>query len=600
MKHAGALLLTVMLLASLGRSAAGQSSPVRVIVNGQDVSLAAPPIVQSGVVMVPLPGIFEPFGTSAVWLPEERAIVISNRTRAVIRLRINDPYAVVGTERRLLPIAPVLLRDVPFIPAQAIFGLLGAWVKFDEEERALRVSSVLSGVVVQRAAGTLRLIARATGPLQAESRQLTNPDRMVIDLRNAVFRLPDQETPLRDAGVARMRIAQFQARPPVTRIVLDLTQPVDLRVADSPTSFDLTIEVRPRGLAARSPLPAPAAAAPAAAPPAAAPPSPPGGSPATPPPAAPSGDVAPEPPVSPGPPPASGESLKIMQVRVEQSTGVTRVVVEGTATMQYAVRELVDPDRLVVDLLDAVFIPVKQEIPINSAVVENVRAAQFQADPDIARVVVTLKRKVAYSIAAEDAGSTLIISVTDAPLRGHAVVLDPGHGGKDPGAIGPTGLMEKHITLDVALRVRRMLVEDGVRVILTRETDVFIELPDRPRIGRERGGTVFVSIHANANAQTTVNGSETYYLSPVSLALAQMIQDEITRALGLPSRGIKTASFVVLRENAIPSVLVELAFISHPQEEARLRDDAFRERIAAAVARGITRFLAIYPVPAGL
>ena len=136
-------------------------------------------------------------------------------------------------------------------------------------------------------------------------------------------------------------------------------------------------------------------------------------------------------------PSASGEGLKIMQVRVEQGSGVTRVIVEGTVTMQYAVREFVEPDRLVVDLLDAVFIPVKQEIPVNSAVVENVRAAQFQADPDIARVVVTLKRKVAYTIGAEAGGSVLVISVTDAPLRGHAVALDPGHGGGDPGGHSP-------------------------------------------------------------------------------------------------------------------------------------------------------------------
>ena len=599
MRHAGALLLTVTLLASLSRSANGQLSPLRLIVNGQEVPLAATPIVYNSVLMVPLPGIFEPLGSSAVWLPDEKAVVISNRTRAVVRLRINDPYALVGNDQRLLPVAPVLLRDIPFIPAAAVFGLLGAWVKFEEEENALRVSSVVSGITLQRPEGMLRLTAHASGPVQAETRRLTNPERMVIDLRHAVFRLPDQETAVNAAGVARVRVAQFQARPPITRIVLDLTQPVDVRVADSPTSFDLTIEVRPRAAEARpqgiTPAPAPAApGAPSSIPsvPASAPP------PADPVSSQPStGDSVPS-PTSPSRSP--GERLKIMQVRLEQASGVTRVLVQGTAAMQYVVRELVDPDRLVVDVMDAVFIPVKQEIPVNGPAVENVRAAQFQANPDITRVVVTLKRKVAYSVGTDGAGSTLIISLVDAPLRGHAVVLDPGHGGKDPGAIGPTGLMEKDVTLDIALRVRRLLVEDGIRVIMTRETDVFIDLAERPRLGRERGGTVFVSIHANANAQTTVNGSETYYLSPVSLTLAQMIQDEITRSLGLPSRGIKTANFLVLRENTIPSVLVEVAFISHPQEEARLREDAFRARIAAAIARGIRRFLAIYPVPAGL
>ncbi|HEV8339250.1 MAG TPA: N-acetylmuramoyl-L-alanine amidase family protein [bacterium] len=578
MKLAGALLLAVVLFASPARSANSQPSPVRVIVNGREVSLAAPPILHGGVLMVPLPGLFEPFGSSAVWLPDEKAVLISNRTRTVIRLRINDPYAHVGTEPRLLPIAPVLLREIPFLPAQAVFGLLGAFVRFDEEERVLRVSSIVSAVSVQRGGGTLRLTARASGPVQTETRHMTNPERVVIDLRDAVFRLPDQEMGVGEAGVTRVRIAQFQTRPAITRIVLDLTQEVEVRVADSPTSFDLTMEVRPRSAGARTPSRMPPA------PPASSDP----GAPPTPAPSAP-------PPLS-----SSGESLKIMQVRVEQTNGATRVLVEGTAAMQYVVRELVDPDRLVVDIMEAVFIPIKQEVPVNSAVVENVRAAQFQADPDIARVVVTLKRKAAYTITADAGGTALVIVVADAPLRGHVVVIDPGHGGKDPGAIGPTGLMEKHVTLDIGLRVRRLLVEDGVRVVMTRETDVYIELADRARIARERGGTVFVSLHTNANTLAAVNGSETYYLTPLSLSLAQMIQDELARALGLPSRGIKTANFLVLRENTLPSVLVEVAFISHPQEEARLREEAFRDRIAAATARGITRFLAIYPVPAGL
>src|SRR3970040_2363008 len=98
MKHAGALLLAVMLLASPSRSATGQSSPVRLIVNGQDVSLAASPIVHNGVLMVPVPGIFEPFGSSAVWLPDEKGGVMRHRTRAGIRARINDPYALVGAD----------------------------------------------------------------------------------------------------------------------------------------------------------------------------------------------------------------------------------------------------------------------------------------------------------------------------------------------------------------------------------------------------------------------------------------------------------------------------------------------------------------------
>jgi len=151
--------------------------------------------------------------------------------------------------------------------------------------------------------------------------------------------------------------------------------------------------------------------------------------------------------------------------------------------------------------------------------------------------------------------------------------------------------------LDISLRVRDLLARDGVRNVILRDSDLTVELPDRPRLAREAGATIFVSIHANAHGRATVNGSETYFLTPQSLALAQMIQDELGIVLGIPSRGIKTANFLVLRDSGVPSVLVEAAFISNAEDEVRLRDIAFRQRIAAAIHKGIMRFLAIYPAP---
>jgi N-acetylmuramoyl-L-alanine amidase len=267
--------------------------------------------------------------------------------------------------------------------------------------------------------------------------------------------------------------------------------------------------------------------------------------------------------------------------------------------MQYKVREFVFPDRLAIDIQDAVFVPVKQEIPVDGPVIVAVRAAQFTAEPLVTRVVVTLKRKTNYLVNQADGRLTIDLADAAASRAGHIVAIDAGHGGKDPGAIGPTGLRESDVVLDVSLRLRDLLGRDGIRTIMIRDADVFVDLFDRTKVARERGATIMVSIHANAHAQTAVNGSETYYLTPQSLALAQMIQDELGVLLGIPSRGVKTANFVVLREPGVPSVLVETAFISHPDDEARLRDVAFRQRVAQAIYRGITRFLAVYPVPAG-
>jgi N-acetylmuramoyl-L-alanine amidase len=306
---------------------------------------------------------------------------------------------------------------------------------------------------------------------------------------------------------------------------------------------------------------------------------------------------------SPPPPAAAPTSddgtLRIQQVRIEQPGGRFRVLVEGSRPFEHTVRELIEPDRLVIDIAGAVFVPSKQEIPVAGPLVTEVRAAQFQADPDIMRVVVVLRRKAAYTVSpSAENGNTLVIDIPEPSLRGHVVAIDAGHGGRDMGAIGPTGLQEKDLVLDIAQRLREILVRAGVRVVMTRETDTYVDLAERPRTARQQGATVFVSIHGNASTRPAISGSETYYLTPQSLALAQMIQDELAKVAGLASRGVKMANFLVLRENDVPAVLVEVGYVSNLEEETRLRGEAFRQRITEAIMRGVQRFLFVYPVPA--
>lgn len=652
-----------MMLVVGAAPAAGQGG-IQVVVNGTPVLLVAPAVTQAGQIMIPAVRVFEAFGAAALWQPAERSISIGTRTGLAVRMRIGDPVAQVNGYPRPLPAPPALISDQPYVPAHAVFMILGAWVRFDEATRTLHVASQITSMSIRRSGGAVRVVMDATGPLRAETRALADPDRLVVDLHGAAFRLSDQDIPVGEAGVARVRAGQFQIKPYITRVVFDLSQHVDSRVITSADSFALTLEVRPRGSgpAVQAPTPAPSPAAPAAvpglppAPPVASAPVPapaPAPSPApgpaarpTPAPGQPGGLApipAPTPTPAPGRPPAQPamppEPLlpfelypeprapedyqgyeehdvqqlrppaadilpddgvpRIMQVRIEILGARLRVIIEGTLPLEYTARELSDPDRVVVDVAGAIFVPVKQEIPVASAVVSEVRAAQFQANPHITRIVVVLRRKAAFTVAAaNDAGSTLAVEIPEPSARGHVVAIDAGHGGREPGAIGPTGLVEKDVVLDIALRVREMLVRSGVRVVMTREADVFVDLTDRPRMAKRQGATVFVSIHANSSTRPSSSGSETYYLTPQSRALAQMIQEELGRIPGLADRGIKTAGFLVLRDSDMPAVLVEVAYLSNRDEEARLRQSGFRQRLAEAVVRGIQRFLAVYPVPA--
>ncbi|MGH2403001.1 MAG: N-acetylmuramoyl-L-alanine amidase [bacterium] len=597
-------LLVAGLAAAVVAPAAGQSV-IRVIVNGSPLTLAAPAIVQSGQVMIPAARAFEAFGAAAVWLPDERAVVISNRTGLTVRLRIGEAVAQVNGQARPMPAAPMLAGDMVFVPAHFVFAALGAWVRYDEPARTLHVASQITTISVRRAAEAIRLVVDSTGPLRVESRTLVDPDRLVVDLHGGAFRLADQDIAVGHAGVARVRAGQFQIKPYVTRVVFDLLQPVETRLVTASQSFDLTIEVSPRGRVSASapPAPLPVPAPPPVAPAPAHAPNPPLGPVTAAPPPAPGGSPMNEDHHS-QPPPSAFQSvpddgvLRILQVRVDQPGGRFRVLIEGNRPFEHTIRELFDPDRLVIDVSGAVFMPNKQEIPVAGALVAEVRAAQFQADPDITRIVVVLRRKAAYTVGPSDSGNTLVVEIPDTSARGHVVAIDAGHGGRDMGATGPTGLQEKDLVLDIAQRVRELLVKAGIRVVMTRETDVYVDLAERPRAGRAQGATVFVSIHGNASTRPATTGSETYYLMPQSLALGQMIQDELAKVAVIASRGVKTANFLVLRENDVPAVLVEVGYLSNPEEETRLRTEALRQRLAEAIMRGVQRFLVVYPVPA--
>jgi len=223
-----------------------------------------------------------------------------------------------------------------------------------------------------------------------------------------------------------------------------------------------------------------------------------------------------------------------------------------------------------------------------------------------------------------------------APLQ--LIVLDAGHGGHDPGATGPSGLTEKEVVLDVTRRVARMVEETrlGVKVALTRSTDVFVPLRDRTNFANKQRADLFLSIHANAHPRSLSEGVETYFLSseatdnearqvaaiengvvqlesqgsrPKTDALksilwdlaqsefqqessvfAEIVQDSMTRSLQLVNRGVKQAGFYVLGGAAMPAILVEIGFLTNPKEEKKLASSEHRESVARAILAGITDY----------
>lgn len=176
------------------------------------------------------------------------------------------------------------------------------------------------------------------------------------------------------------------------------------------------------------------------------------------------------------------------------------------------------------------------------------------------------------------------------------VAIDPGHGGRDPGAVGIGGLQEKNVVFPVSLRVAELLREAGVDVVMTRNSDVTLDLEPRTIIANNANATVFLSIHANAISlsRPDVNGVETYYYSAAGRQLANVIHANVLPASGFGDRGVKQARFYVLRNTAMPAALLELGFVTGANDAPRLQDPAWQENIAQAITRGLLQYLEPY------
>ncbi|HLT58898.1 MAG TPA: N-acetylmuramoyl-L-alanine amidase [Limnochordales bacterium] len=183
-------------------------------------------------------------------------------------------------------------------------------------------------------------------------------------------------------------------------------------------------------------------------------------------------------------------------------------------------------------------------------------------------------------------------SPQDGPLSGYTIVLDPGHGGRDPGAVGVSGrTWEKYNTWFVALDAKALLEGAGARVVLTRTGDVYVPLPERVATARRHGAALFVSIHNDWNPQPALRGVTTYYWHEASRALAEAMQAALVGRLGARNVGVLRQPFYVLRMADVPAVLVELGFLSNGEDEALLAQPAYRYRAAEAIYQGVLRYL---------
>ncbi len=396
----------------------------------------------------------------------------------------------------------------------------------------------------------------------------------------------------------------------------------------------------------------------------------------------------------------AGETAKslpsILAVRVWPAADYTRITLEQNQDVKYTHLLVKDPHRLVVDLEGIEFNAVLQSLPSkildSDPYIKLIRAGRNR--PGVVRLVIDLKAEIKPQVFAlkpiGEYGHRLVLDLypvqeidplmalleqpnerklkseneirlddrpnrattpdvprkpTDPPQidRMVTIVLDPGHGGEDPGAVGHGGSYEKNVTLEVARRLKAKIdAQPNMRSVLTRDGDFFIPLQQRVAKARRVQADLFVSVHADAFIKSTARGSSVFVLSENgatssaarwlakkendadliggvnlgvkdpylartlldlsqtatindSLKLGSAVLGELGRINTLHKAQVEQAGFAVLKAPDIPSILVETAFISNPEEEQRLNDDAYQDQLADAIMRGIKRYFAKNP-----
>lgn len=294
----------------------------------------------------------------------------------------------------------------------------------------------------------------------------------------------------------------------------------------------------------------------------------------------------------------------------------SRLEIVTNDAVQPQAKLIANPTRLVIDLPDTFLGKPPQNQTIGSFVRE-VRTGQF--NPQTSRIVIELGpeytmrprevrvrslapnrwfvqlpklQPLADGVSPSNGPVAIAIPPSSTyPTTGTIIAIDPGHGGRDPGAIGRGGIQEKNLVLPIALEVAKVLEKRGMRAVLTRSGDRAVSLSSRVAQAEGANASAFVSIHANAISlsRPEVNGLETYYYQR-GYWLGKSIHNSILRRLNIRDRSVRQARFYVLRKTSMPAVLVEVGFVTGQEDSQNLTNAAYRQRMAEAIAQGIVQY----------
>jgi len=537
MQHYRFKIAFLLLAVFIGAAVAQELAPTRLLVLGESFS--------------DLPVLWEqeePFAPVGKWMSalqirwvvKDDGIAIKAPSNIAFFWSKND--ATVAINGRTVEVTPLRQRGEDFwIPLISLAKTLGLTAVINPEKQVIKLVSPLQSVeALQTEIGWLvTLTFRYPLTCFPKTGTLRQPDRAYADFLGAALTAVSLPTPTGSTPVTGFRLGQFSDDPPIVRFVADANQPLSIGVAGRELTKD--------GCERWHLLLQPAV----------------------------------------NRPQWVGQIL-LRENTPEKATFLLLGWLGGELKLRQEWKTL------------TVSLPTKPLFSLDTSGFGEglVQSAFVETEGSETKLSIELFQPAnAYLRTEGDLGLALVIEVPSQVARQvRLIVVDAGHGGKDPGAISPlrTGkpqLIEKHLTLDIAFRLKRLLEEAGYKVVMTRTEDVYVSLPERVAIANNLQADAFVSVHLNSFPQPGAQwGTEVYFWTPQSYPLAESIYRNLLAILGRKGNGIRQRQLYVVRHTIMPSVLVEPCYLNHPEEEELLRSENFREKIAVAICRGIMEF----------
>jgi len=508
-----------------------------VVVNGNKLKLGRRPVFVKGRLMVPAKSFFDPFGYTSLY--ESRTKTVTFRLSDEVEARIKEGSAVMtvnGYDRAMISKAARIGRDlyIPLLSAVKWLGLKGYWSKTGA---TLYIAPRITKISWDEVSGAKAVVIDASSGIGTFEAELKEKLKVyAVKIPNFILDIESNKISVKEEGIKGIKAIQDGGTAKIG-IYLDEEQSIKPVLDGS----RLVVNFPP----------------------------------------------------------------SINSVRFTDEGSSIKIEVNSTKPVYFDVKRLYEPDRIILDIPNALYNADKFK-EINKGGILRIRASQFKSEPLASRIVIDLNKDIEYDTLISDDQRYCAIVIrkqkVEAPkpkklkiLKGRVIIIDPGHGGNDPGAFGISGdrVKEKHINLATSLKLAKLLSDAGAIPLLTREDDTFISLQDRVEFAKNNKADLLVSVHYNSSEKGGISGTETYYYNPNSKLLGDVVHRNMVFNLKRTDRGLQRVKFYVIYNSPIPSILVEPLYLNDRQEEALAMDPAWQEFIAKTMFEGIKQYFGV-------